>query len=142
MYRLSGDWRSHVPKPRNQDCAAPRMRHPECAVHLIDTSSLICYDAGKRDPNTGTRLDDIVLEFTDADGEGSGLATLTTRYLHGPGIDQILASETTSGNVVTWALFGVSRSLMRTSVTPILHNQSTNRLRRNTSIPAWRIGVE
>jgi len=50
-------------------------------------------DAGKRDPNTGTALDDIVLEFTDADGDGSGLATLSTRYLHGPGVDQILASE-------------------------------------------------
>ena len=61
-------------------------------------------DAGKRDPNTGTPLDDIVLEFTDADGDGSGAATLSTRYLHGPQFDQVLASETVSGNVVSWAL--------------------------------------
>ncbi|MEJ7591978.1 MAG: RHS repeat-associated core domain-containing protein [Planctomycetaceae bacterium] len=73
-------------------------------------------DAGKRDPNTGTRLDDIVLEFIDADGDGSGLATLSTRYLHGPGVDQILASEATSGNVVTWALAdhqGTVRDMVR-----------------------------
>ncbi|MCX7386388.1 MAG: hypothetical protein NTX48_06945, partial [Planctomycetales bacterium] len=73
-------------------------------------------DAGKRDPNTGTSLDDIVLEFTDADGDGSGLATLTTRYLHGSQFDQILASEATSGNVVTWALAdhqGTVRDMVR-----------------------------
>ncbi len=73
-------------------------------------------DAGKRDPNTGTSLDDIVLEFTDADGDGSGLATLITRYLHGPQFDQVLASEATSGNVVTWALAdhqGTVRDMVR-----------------------------
>ncbi|MEI6539158.1 MAG: RHS repeat-associated core domain-containing protein, partial [Planctomycetota bacterium] len=73
-------------------------------------------DAGKRDPNTGTSLDDIVLEFTDADGDGSGLATLSTRYLHGPQFDQVLASEATSGNVVTWALAdhqGTVRDMVR-----------------------------
>ena len=73
-------------------------------------------DAGKRDPNTGTSLDDIVLEFTDADGDGSGTATLSTRYLHGPQFDQALASETVSGNVVTWALAdhqGTVRDMVR-----------------------------
>ena len=73
-------------------------------------------DAGKRDPNTGTSLDDIVLEFNDADGDGTGLATLTTRYLHGPQFDQVLASETPSGNVVTWALAdhqGTVRDMVR-----------------------------
>jgi len=73
-------------------------------------------DAGKRDPNTRTALDDIVLEFNDADGDGSGLATLSTRYLHGPGVDQILASEATSGNVVTCALAdhqGTVRDMIR-----------------------------
>ncbi len=73
-------------------------------------------DAGKRDPNTRTALDDIVLEFTDADGDGSGAATLTTRYLHGPLFDQILASEASSGNVVTWALAdhqGTVRDMVR-----------------------------
>ncbi len=73
-------------------------------------------DAGKRDRNTGTSLDDIVLEFTDADGDGSGTATLSTRYLHGPQFDQILASETVSGNIVTWALAdhqGTIRDLAR-----------------------------
>ncbi|MCX7385317.1 MAG: RHS repeat-associated core domain-containing protein, partial [Planctomycetales bacterium] len=41
---------------------------------------------------------------------------LTTRYLHGPGIDQVLASEATSGNVVTWALAdhqGTVRDMVR-----------------------------
>ncbi|MCX7386418.1 MAG: hypothetical protein NTX48_07100, partial [Planctomycetales bacterium] len=73
-------------------------------------------DAGKRDPNTGTQLDDIVLEFNDADGDGTGLATLTTRYLHGPQFDQVLASEAASGNVVTWALAdhqGTVRDMVR-----------------------------
>ena len=73
-------------------------------------------DAGKRDRNTGTSLDDIILEFTDADGDGSGAATLTTRYLHGPLFDQVLASEATSGNIVTWALAdhqGTVRDMVR-----------------------------
>ena len=73
-------------------------------------------DAGKRDRNTRTSLDDIVLEFTDADGDGSGTVTLSTRYLHGPQFDQILASEATSGNIVTWALAdhqGTVRDMVR-----------------------------
>jgi RHS repeat-associated protein len=70
-----------------------------------DSATYWAYDnAGKQDPDTGTALDDIVLEFTDADGDGSGASTLSTRYLHGPAIDQILASETVSSNVVNWAL--------------------------------------
>ncbi|MBL8815478.1 MAG: RHS repeat protein, partial [Planctomyces sp.] len=82
-----------------------------------DTGTYWVYDdAGKRDPNTGTPLDDIVLEFNDADGDGSGAATLSTRYVHGPQFDQVLASETVSGNVVTWTLTdhqGTVRDMIR-----------------------------
>jgi RHS repeat-associated protein len=73
-------------------------------------------DAGKRDVNTGTAVDDIVLEFNDADGDGSGAAVLSARYVHGPGVDQILAAEIVSSNVVTWALAdhqGTVRDMVR-----------------------------
>ena len=64
-------------------------------------------DSGKHDPSTGVPLDDIVLVFDDS-------GSLISRNLHGPGIDQVLASEafspTTAGELPTaegdvyWAL--------------------------------------
>src|SRR5690606_27178025 len=53
-------------------------------------------DSGKRDPGTGVPLDDIVLVFDDT-------GSLISRYLHGPGIDQVLAMEASDGSVY-WAL--------------------------------------
>ena len=53
-------------------------------------------DSGKRDPSTGVPLDDIVLVFDDS-------GSLISRYLHGPGIDQVLAMEASDGSVY-WAL--------------------------------------
>ncbi len=64
-------------------------------------------DGGKRDPGTGVPLDDVVLVLDDS-------GSLISRELHGPGFDQILASEffspTTAGELplapgdLYWAL--------------------------------------
>ena len=43
------------------------------------------------------------LSFVDADGEGSGVATLASRNLYGAAVDQIFATEVASGDVL-WAL--------------------------------------
>ncbi len=54
-------------------------------------------DGGKRDPATGVALDDMVLVFDDT-------GSLISRYLHGPGIDQVLAAETLASGGVLWYL--------------------------------------
>lgn len=70
----------------------------------IDRAEYFVYDnAGKPDPNVGVPLDDIVLVFRDADGSGSGLSSLSSRLLHGPAIDQVFATES-STNEVLWSL--------------------------------------
>ena len=70
----------------------------------LDRAEYFVYDsAHKPDPNVGVPLDDIVLIFVDADGEGSGVSTLSTRLLHGPAIDQVFATED-STNEVLWSL--------------------------------------
>ena len=51
---------------------------------------------GKLDPNAGVPLDDVVLVFDES-------GALLQRLLHGPGVDQPLASEDGSGDVL-WFL--------------------------------------
>ena len=63
----------------------------------IDRGERYVYDdSGKTDPATGVPLDDIVLVFDDT-------GALTNRYLHGPGIDQVFADETSLGEIM-WSL--------------------------------------
>ena len=70
----------------------------------IDRAERYIYDrSGKSDPATGVPLDDIVLIYEDADGDGPGPSTLGPRLLHGPAADQVFAQETASGQVF-WAL--------------------------------------
>lgn len=71
---------------------------------VFDVAYRYVYDSsGKTDRSTGTPLDDIVLVFTDPDGDGPQSATLSNRLLHGPAIDQVFANEN-SLNQVLWAL--------------------------------------
>ena len=37
--------------------------------------------------------EDVILDYVDRNGAGVAGATLDGRYLHGPGIDQVLAQE-------------------------------------------------
>ena len=48
-------------------------------------------------------VDDLVLVFEDTDGAGPQSSSLSSRFLHGPAIDQIFAQESASGEVL-WAL--------------------------------------
>jgi len=43
--------------------------------------------------------EDVLLDYLDADGSGPGAPTLSQRYLHGPGIDQVLAQDNGLGTV-------------------------------------------
>ena len=70
----------------------------------FDRAEYFLYDhAGKLDPGVGVSLDDIVFVYSDADGDGPGSATLSSRILHGPGLDQAVADEDSAGDVY-WAL--------------------------------------
>jgi hypothetical protein len=48
-------------------------------------------------------VDQMVLSFIDADGDGAGAMTLASRNLYGDAVDQIFATESGSGDVF-WAL--------------------------------------
>ena len=58
--------------------------------------------------------DDVLLDFVDADGLGGLDPTLTQRYLHGPGVDETLVQEASTGEVL-WLLtdqLGTTRDLV------------------------------
>ena len=67
---------------------------------------------------------DVHLEFIDIDGnEGAAPQTLDKRYLHGPGVDQVLAQESVDGSVY-WHLtdhLGTVRDLVDNSGTLVNH---------------------
>lgn len=69
--------------------------------------------------------EDVLLDFIDPDGSGPQPAALDLRYLHGPGIDQILVQESGSGNV-RWLLtdhLGSVRDLVDNSSAVMNHVQ-------------------
>ncbi len=59
--------------------------------------------------------EDVILDFTDSDGHvGGNVIGLEMRYLHGPGVDQVLAQDDGSNNV-QWLLtdhLGTTRDLV------------------------------
>ena len=70
----------------------------------FDRATQFVYDSSnKPDSATNVPLDDIVLVFEDADGDGPGATSRDSRLLHGPSIDQVFATESTSGDIL-WAL--------------------------------------
>ena len=57
--------------------------------------------------------EDVILDFVDPDGSGPAASQQTTRYLRGPGIDNLLAIESASGT--NWVLqdhLGSTRALV------------------------------
>ena len=48
--------------------------------------------------------EDVLLDFIDTDGDGLNAPNLEKRYLHGPGIDQVLAQEDASTGQTQWLL--------------------------------------
>jgi hypothetical protein len=46
---------------------------------------------------------DVIIELSDTDKAGDVDPVLAKRYLHGPSVDQVLAEETASGNVLSAA---------------------------------------
>jgi RHS repeat-associated protein len=69
--------------------------------------------------------EDIILDFLDADGAGSGLPTEAKRYLHGPGADMILAQENAGGET-QWLLtdhLGTTRDIVNNSGSVVNHLQ-------------------
>lgn len=57
--------------------------------------------------------EDVILDFVDSDGSGPAASQQTTRYLRGPGIDNLLAIESASGT--NWVLqdhLGSTRALV------------------------------
>ncbi|MFM6253654.1 MAG: RHS repeat domain-containing protein, partial [Dolichospermum sp.] len=64
----------------------------------------------------------VLLEFVDSDGAGANQPVLDTRYLHGAGVDQVMAQES-AGNVV-WHLtdhLGTVRDLVNNSGAVVNH---------------------
>lgn len=64
----------------------------------------------------------VLLEFVDSDGAGANQPILDTRYLHGAGVDQVMAQE--SGGNVVWHLtdhLGTVRDLVNNSGPVVNH---------------------
>ena len=70
---------------------------------LADASGSIHISGPNGETGQHGWVDQMVLSFVDADGDGSGVATLASRNLYGAAVDQIFASEVASGDVL-WAL--------------------------------------
>jgi len=107
----------------------------------VDRSYRFVYDSsGKLDPATGVPLDDVVLVFEDPDGSGSQPFALSSRLLHGPAIDQIVASESATGEIL-WALAdhqGTVRDWVEydpaTDTTTVVHHLKYDSFGRITAI--------
>lgn len=59
--------------------------------------------------------EDVLMDFLDNDGDGPNTPTLEKRYLHGPGIDQVLAQEDGTTAQTQWLLtdhLGTTRDLV------------------------------
>ena len=70
---------------------------------LADANGSIHISGPNGETNQHGWVDQMVLMFEDADGDGSGTAALAARNLYGPAVDQIFATEVASGDVL-WAL--------------------------------------
>jgi len=68
--------------------------------------------------------EDVILDFIDPDGFGPSGATLSNRYLHGPGVDTILAQENVTNGSVLWLLtdhLGATKDIVDHSGTLVNH---------------------
>jgi len=67
--------------------------------------------------------EDVILDFVDSDGSGPIAPVLSKRYLHGPGVDQVLAQDDGAGGV-EWLLadhLGTVRDLVNNSGALVNH---------------------
>ena len=123
------DHRNRLVKVTDRDPGGPVTQVVEFAYDSLDRRIAKTVDADGDEPEVpGVTYfvydrEDVILDFEGPAGPGTTPAILTKRYLHGPGIDQVLAQED-GGGQVAWLLtdhLGTTRDLVDSSGDVVNH---------------------
>ncbi|MFO1065365.1 MAG: LamG-like jellyroll fold domain-containing protein [Pirellulales bacterium] len=102
------DHRNRMVKFIDRDASGAATQFGTTTYDVFDRRIAAMVDTTPGDANDGSVTYfvysgiDIIADVIDADGSGTGSATVATRYLHGPAIDEVLAQE--SAGSVEWML--------------------------------------
>jgi RHS repeat-associated protein len=128
VQELTWDYRNRLVAFVDKDAAGKETQRVEFTYDAFNRRIAKAVDTNPQDttPAVVTQFiydgQDVLLEFVDSDGVGANQPVLDTRYLHGAGVDQVLAQES-AGNVV-WLLtdhLGTVRDLVNNSGAVVNH---------------------
>ncbi|MFM6647620.1 MAG: RHS repeat domain-containing protein, partial [Dolichospermum sp.] len=125
---LTWDYRNRLVAFVDKDATGKETQRVEFTYDALNRRIAKAVDTNPQDttPAVVTQFiydgQNVLLEFVDSDGAGANQPVLDTRYLHGAGVDQVLAQES-AGNV-EWHLtdhLGTVRDLLNNSGAVVNH---------------------
>ena len=128
VQELTWDYRNRLVAFVDKDAAGKETQRVEFTYDAFNRRIAKAVDTNPQDttPAVVTQFvydgSNVLLEFVDSDGAGANQPVLDKRYLHGAGVDQVLAQES-AGNVV-WHLtdhLGTVRDLVNNSGAVVNH---------------------
>ncbi|WP_199308523.1 RHS repeat-associated core domain-containing protein [Aphanizomenon flos-aquae] len=128
VQELTWDYRNRLVAFVDKDAAGKETQRVEFTYDAFNRRIAKAIDTNPQDttPAVVTQFvydgSNVLLEFVDSDGAGANQPVLDKRYLHGAGVDQVLAQEI-AGNVV-WLLtdhLGTVRDLVNNSGAVVNH---------------------
>ncbi|WP_217385551.1 Ig-like domain-containing protein [Dolichospermum sp. UHCC 0259] len=128
VQELTWDYRNRLVAFVDKDAAGNETQRVEFTYDAFNRRIAKAVDTNPQDttPAVVTQFiydgQNVLLEFVDSDGAGANQPVLDIRYLHGAGVDQVLAQES-AGNVV-WHLtdhLGTVRDLVNNSGAVVNH---------------------
>ncbi|MGK7899537.1 MAG: RHS repeat-associated core domain-containing protein [Xenococcus sp. (in: cyanobacteria)] len=130
IQELEWDYRDRLVAIIDKDAAGNETQRAEFTYDAFNRRISKAVDTNPQDANDAVVThfvydrEDVLLDFVDADGvSGINEPQLVQRYLHGPGIDRVLAQENASGDVI-WHLtdhLGTVRDLVDNTGTVVNH---------------------
>ncbi|QUY44819.1 RHS repeat-associated core domain-containing protein [Acaryochloris marina] len=118
------DYRNRLVAVIDKDDAGVETQQVEYTYDVFDRRIAKDVDNNLLDVNEGIithfvyNRSEVVFDFVDIDGSiGGSEPVLAQRYLHGPGVDQVIAQESTTGNIL-WQLtdhLGTVRDLINSN---------------------------
>lgn len=128
VQELTWDYRNRLVAFVDKDAAGKETQRVEFTYDAFNRRIAKAVDTNPQDTTPGVVTQfiydgqNVLLEFVDSDGAGANQPVLDTRYLHGAGIDQVMAQES-AGNV-EWHLtdhLGTVRDLVNNSGAVVNH---------------------
>ena len=128
VQELTWDYRNRLVAFVDKDAAGKETQRVEFTYDAFNRRIAKAVDTNPQDttPALVTQFiydgSNVLLEFVDSDGAGANQPVLDKRYLHGAGVDQVMAQES-AGNVV-WHLtdhLGTVRDLVNNSGAVVNH---------------------